>query len=282
MDENSDNRRIDGHSVAPDLTSKIAELVNTDSLSDDTKTHYFRRVNRLITALQSRQINCTPSNLVQLLAEKINEGDISSSTARTDKAAIAFYLADEASSLMAGGDSIDEYEQAYSELKKLSTRLLANTSTKTSGTKLKYFPSEIYEALTDPSQFRYRSVSRQLMVAFLRANMLVGLRPGEWFDADLCTYLHRSADGGYEIAGGKIRSSICLRVKNAKNTHGRANGEYRDLLLDNISSADLAALMHWLEQINNTAKSLENQRQNSPTMKHLIFSIRYSSVCGEL
>lgn len=249
MNDNFENTRIDGHAVAHDLTTKIAELLNSDNLTEDTKSHYVQRVNRLITELQTRQINSTPGALVDLLSERINQGEISSSTARTDKAAIAFYLADEASSVMNQGESIEEYEDAYTALRKLSARLLPNTSTKTSGSKLKYFPQEIFQALTEQSNIRYRSVSRQLMVAFLRANMLVGLRPAEWFDADLCTYLHRTSEGEYELQqDGKIRSSICLRVKNAKNSHGRANGEYRELLLDGISSTDLAAVMHWLEQ----------------------------------
>lgn len=62
----------------------------------------------------------------------------------------------------------------------------------------------------------------RLLALWLTSAVLTGLRPSEWKDATL--------------------SGTILRVKNGKNTNGRANGDYRHLDLSSVPAENFRAL----------------------------------------
>lgn len=62
---------------------------------------------------------------------------------------------------------------------------------------------------------------------WLLGGILCGLRPSEWKDAEIIKY------------GMDDDTHLALKVKNAKNTNGRANGDYRILLLTDLNEDEL-------------------------------------------
>ncbi len=72
---------------------------------------------------------------------------------------------------------------------------------------------------------------------FFKATLVTGLRPEEWRDA---VYLE-------ENLPGINCETPALRVKNAKATNGRAHGEYRHLILTNMSESDINTILLQLQ-----------------------------------
>ncbi len=70
-----------------------------------------------------------------------------------------------------------------------------------------------------------------LLKCFVKANMLVGLRPIEWLEATLMCDIKTK--------------DLIMRVKNAKHTHGRANGSHRTLVLSDIDETETRYLMEY-------------------------------------
>lgn len=97
---------------------------------------------------------------------------------------------------------------------------------KTSATKRKGFPSRdrirVFEVLID-----WNDTHTETLIRWIRATICTGLRPCEWKAAEFVER-HPENDGP------------ALLVRNAKNTHGRANGDARTLLFnDDFSPQDL-------------------------------------------
>lgn len=68
---------------------------------------------------------------------------------------------------------------------------------------------------------------------WLSVGIETGLRPFEWYDAEIISLNH----------------SLHLKVKNAKNTNGRANGPYRHLNLDQVDPTTLGFIRAHLQVI---------------------------------
>ncbi len=97
----------------------------------------------------------------------------------------------------------------------------------TSAHKHKRFPEQDLTAILDHLQ---RSPSRYALtlMLFLRAGLLAGLRPAEWAAAEI------TEEHGF---------SMVLKVRNAKDSHGRAHGPYRHLRWRSMVEADRQAIM---------------------------------------
>jgi hypothetical protein len=243
-------RRIDG-ARAPD---SLIERINTEDgvgegLAQRTREDYARKIGIIANQIEKAGRGpLTPAKLVSHLQELVSKKRIAQSTARSLKAAAIFWIAEEAQNVLAQGGSLSEYEAAYKMIRELSTRELPTRTERTSSTKLKFFSKETLESLAEYAKNNPRAKHAGTLVAFIRANLLVGLRPAEWFGSDFMSYLHRDKQGRYiRTAAGKVQSTIALRVENAKTTHGRGNGDHREILLHGISDNDLAALMHFRE-----------------------------------
>lgn len=256
MTESDSTTRIDG-SQAPDTL--IGRINSEDwvgaNLTAETRRGYARRcliLENQIRAIDGASNTLTPGRMATHLQTLIAQGEIAQSTARTMKAAVLFWLAENAQSLIAnGGEGLAEYENAYTQVRALATNTLPKRTTRTSSPKLKALPKDALEALNQYGARTPRSVNIRLLLAFLNANLLVGLRPEEWFDANLFTYLKPTENGKPPCLG--------LRVRNSKATHGRGNGTHREILLHDIKPHDLAAIMHFLSIV-------DSHRTKNPTL----------------
>lgn len=241
-------KRIDG-ARAP---NSLIERINTgdglgEGLAQRTKEDYARKIGIIETKIKNLgQVQMTPSNLAGYIQHAVEQKKIAQSTARAIKAAAIFWIAEEAQLALAQGKSISEYAEAYAAIRELSTRELPQGTEKTSSKKLKYLSQHTLLALEEFAKTAPRTRHIGPLVAFLRANLLVGLRPIEWFNTEFIHYLHVDGTGKYiRTSTGQLLKTLALRVRNAKSTHGRSNGEYREILLHEISDADLATLMHF-------------------------------------
>lgn len=242
--------RIDGARASDSLIERInTEDGVGEGLAQRTREDYARKMGMIANQIEKAGRGAlTPASLVSHLQELVAKKRVAQSTARSLKAAAIFWIAEEAQNVLAQGGNLSEYEAAYKTIRELPTRELPTRTEKTSSTKLKFFPKATLESLSEYAANTPQAKHAGTLVAFLRANLLVGLRPAEWFGAEFMNYLHREKEGHYSRTGaGRVQSTIALRVENAKTTHGRGNGDHREILLHGISDSDLAALMHFRE-----------------------------------
>lgn len=111
-----------------------------------------------------------------------------------------------------------QYEHAAERLRQESSSGLR----KSMGKKRKEVPTKTWRAIQAELESRqangYRNAGQLLHV--LRATMVTGLRPNEWAFSEITTH----EDTGRDV----------LRVRNSKHTNGRANGEFREMFIDEL------------------------------------------------
>lgn len=249
--------RIDGSHTAETLLAKISSEERVgESLSVRTRDDYTQKISAIARKVKAAgNGELTPQKLVEHLQRLIASEQIAQSTARSMKAAGNFWLAEQAQKLMDKGLSFQAHEEAYQSLRGLTTTALPRKTQRTSSTKLKYFPKATLDSLIEYSNTTKKALNAGTLVAFLKANLLVGLRPDEWFGARFTTYLHRDDTDKYKRGRDqKMTTSIALVVENSKATYGRGNGEHREILLHGVNDGDLATLMHFSEIITSYAK----------------------------
>lgn len=263
-------KRIDGARVSDSLIERInTEDGVGEGLAQRTREDYARKIGMIANQIQkSGRGALTPASLVSHLQELVAKKQLAQSTVRSLKAAAIFWIAEEAQNVLAQGGDLSEYEIAYRDIRDLPTRGLPTRTENTSSTKLRFFPKETLENLSEYAANTPKSKHAGTLVAFLRANLLVGLRPAEWFGAEFINYLHQDQWGRYIRTGeGRVQSTIALRVENAKATHGRGNGDYREILLHGISDSDLATLMHFHEIVQSFASKFSADTPRSVIAK---------------
>lgn len=151
----------------------------------------------------------------------------------------------------------------------------AHLESNTSSRKAKLFDKELYEHLMSS-----RDERTKLLRLFVKINIRLGLRPNEWYSARLInsTYFTHLVNGAIDprsaptygldkrlskydkqfikqsryflaplypdISHNYVSASKrpVLVVKNSKNSHGRANGSYRYILLDALPKIDMRQL----------------------------------------
>lgn len=163
--------------------------------------------------------------------------------------------------------------------------LMANTSAR----KAKLFDEELLGVLLKGDEPRLH-----LLRLFLQVNIVLGLRPNEWYSCKVITSKEMdeikkaremavgntmnasSGDATYikqslallELTYAGIESSVAridddakvLAVKNSKDSHGRANGSYRYILLDRMSNADMERLNSLIELLHHKNESVAKSR----------------------
>lgn len=245
--------RIDGSQASESLFERINTEDGVGSgLAQRTREDYARKMGIVANQIEKAgKGRLTPVSLIEHMNGLIENKKIAQSTARALKAAAIFWLAEEAQSLLAQNLDLSEYEKAYTEIRALSTKELPHRTEETSSTKLKFFPKQALESLVEYAIKTPQATNTGSLIAFLKANLLVGLRPAEWFNVSFFNYLYRDKNGNY-ISNklGGTKTAIAMTVENAKTTHGRSNGESREILLHDISDENLATLMHMQELIN--------------------------------
>lgn len=240
------SKRVDGSKTPQTLNERISgeEWVGA-GLQPKSRNDYARKIAMLVSQIQQADNNdreVTPARMARHLAGRIEQGEIAQSTARSLKAAVLFWIAEGAQAVIAqGSNGYDEYDQAYTTVRNLNTKALPKRTSQTSSPKLKSLSREVLDILERYGETTPGVVYVGPLLAFLRANLLVGLRPEEWFDASMFSYLGTKGTSSQRCLG--------LRIRNSKNSYGRANGPYREILLHSISAADLATILHLLEVV---------------------------------
>lgn len=195
--------------------------------TEDTKRKYLERAQQLINRslieldLDSEEELDLRQFVVWLTETKKN---ISRSTWRQYKSSVVFYL-----------ESLENNEEAIEAIdyiKNITSEGSLKTTEKTSSLKLKKIPYEDWVKLDSYLKTSNNKWHSQLS-DWLRASIITGLRPVEWKGAYLTEHDGKTA----------------LKVLNAKNTNGRAHGEYRTLLLEELVPEDLISIKNHLNNI---------------------------------
>lgn len=203
------------------------------TISEKTKQDYLKRAENMVKriAKEKGKSEIDVYEMVMWLID--NAHTINKNSFRLYKASILYYLYDhlntkqsiEAADYLVNFDSGNSYKK----------------SNKTSSKKSKKIRKDDLEIL-----IQYLNQENNKWDSYIKtwilSGILCGLRPIEWQDAELS--LHTS--GQY-----------ILKIKNAKNTNGRANGDYRTLLLDRLSENEISIIKQQLYNIKSFA-SLEN------------------------
>ncbi len=122
--------------------------------------------------------------------------------------------------------------EALAYLKQVNCEGALRETNRTSSQKLKKFTLEDWEKLDNYFQEK-QAKWHDALRAWLRSSLITGLRPVEWKNTIFIVHDDKPA----------------LKVMNAKNTNGRGNGEYRTLILENLTLEDLKDIKKHLSNI---------------------------------
>ena len=108
------------------------------------------------------------------------------------------------------------------------SNIVTRTSHKTSAMKEKKLPEEHFEKISAYLQFGSRSKLAPLLIEWMQATLLTGLRPIEWRATDIDTFVD---DNG--------KKWTWLYVLNAKATNLRANGKVRTIDISDLDESNI-------------------------------------------
>lgn len=251
----NETRRIDGSKAPGGLLERLS--LEDDGLLPSTISRYTRLIERQQAEITAKFGALSAPNLARHLEGQIAAGLISQATARLYRAAALFWIAENARPLLNSGRDFSQQESAFDQIAHLDLRGLPKRTERTSSPKTKHFREELIDRIIRDSDSGRQSKYLARLVAFLRANLLVGLRPAEWFSARSSNYALRDAQGRALMREGKQVQVPSLLVMNAKHTHGRANGAVRELLLHGAEIEQLATLKHFMEMVEDYQEGLE-------------------------
>lgn len=251
-------------------------------LEDSTQMDYQRKFDINFSKFAHLPIVEALTATINDLFERFNQAELSQATFRIYRASLCYGIASyyeqwrknelnsDISESLSTAVLNDLYQQAIRKVETADEEALYEKKAETSALKAKRFDQGFYEYLVNIPK---KSLTRQprkpkpipgisleyekpiriidLLKSFVKANMLVGLRPIEWHEAifmcDIAT------------------QNLVMRVKNAKHSHGRANGEYRNLVLTEINEQETSFLMEYfcLYQVSLERKALDFLYKNS-------------------
>lgn len=244
-------------------------LLKYNNLGDSTQLDYQRKFDHNFVKFSHLPLRDALSQTIDDLFNRLNFGEITYSTFRIYRASICFGVAsfyeqwrlNKLEENQLSQFSLMVFNELYQKaIKKVEEHAeLRNVDTKvyeTSSLKAKRFDQSFYLYLIrQPKEkenlrrfnnnkklnnldFTYSGNIKviDLLRLFVKANMLVGLRPIEWLGATLFCNLETK--------------SLQMNVINAKNTHGRANGESRTLCLNDITDTNSQFLLDYLVLFN--------------------------------
>lgn len=247
-----------------------------ESLSPTTLDTYHRR---LSAAAKRQSVEGLHALTAELLTKDYRErhatGAMSRGTARLDRAAFLYWIAAHAQGEWeSGGENFDRLEAAYQELYSYDSHTLPSRTSATSSPKAKIFPDEAVRIL-ESALSKWKSKPLQLAVLFVRANLIVGLRPVEWLDANFLSYLHTDPFGGYYTTpDGKLMSTPAMVVGNAKTSTLRGNGEARTILLPKDDPEALKRIAAWMQEIRRFGDAFDGAGDFSQRLEILFKSMR--------
>lgn len=167
---------------------------------------------------------------------------------------------------------------------------MAHLRSNTSSRKAKLFDESLLNILLSGNEPRL-----DLLRMFLRVNIILGLRPNEWYSCKIITaeemerlknqsnspldrHINASSEDAtfikqslafLELPYPGIESSIkipsdnasVLVVKNSKDSHGRANGSFRYILLDKMDDENLEQVHSLISMLHKRNESVAKERE---------------------
>lgn len=242
--------------------SILAYLEREDCITNTTHLKYTKEFYVMLKGALKVNDNNLKRSLEALYIEyesKAITGQIAHSTFKTYRAFIIYGYSRIYNKLVNGeisdqdiDDGLDELFISDLYLKMLSVEYFYNENKpkRTSELKAKYFEKTFYNYLIRESELKKASSSRigeydLLLYAFVDANLILGLRPVEWFNTSFCC----------AVKGPKL----IMRVLNGKSTHGRANGKIRSLILDGLTEVDKAKVFNFWNMLNKFSNKFASQ-----------------------
>lgn len=188
-----------------------------------------------ITQLDYRQF------VIWFLDNRIN---LHKNSYRVYKNAILYYLVYEVKTT--------EALKAANHLVRFMSDLSYVKSDKTSAKKLKRIPKEDLGKMLDYLD-KDDNKWNPYIKHWLLSGILCGLRPIEWKNAEIINY----------------NDQIALKVKNAKHTNGRSNGEFRIILLTSLNGEELSLIKQQIYNVRNFDKIGQYERFYNDCVKQL-------------
>ena len=210
------------------MINDVLENFYENSKEEDTKQKYIARAKQLIKRAK-RELGLYEDEeldvrqLVVWLHE--HKKNIKPSCWRQYKNSVVYYL------------EIFEYDQqaaieALEYIKDITSMGCVSYSEKTSSLKLKKISFEDWQKL-DTYLNNKNNKWHEELICWLRASIITGLRPVEWKNTQF--FIH---DG-----------KPALKILNAKRTNGRAHGENRTLVLEDVSENDILTIKTHLNNV---------------------------------
>lgn len=201
------------------------EIITT---SDKTKQDYLKKVEQLIKKIK-RENNVDIVDERLLVAWLLNHREnINKNTFRYYKSAILYYLTD----IIATDIAIE----SANHLNKFTSEMSYKKSNKTSAKKSKKINQEdlikIFDYM-DKNESKWNVYVKNWLIA----GILCGLRPSEWINSELIL--------------NNETNVYSLYVKNAKNSNGRANGDFRTIVLTDVTEDEINIIRQHMYDIKN-------------------------------
>lgn len=140
----------------------------------------------------------------------------------------------------------EEAEEALRDLEAAQYRAerRADRITLTSARKMKGFPEKEFRIIKSYLEERIRSVWARPLINWMIAGMATGLRPVEWWGAELIEI--NPEEVGLPSSHGSLPA---LRVRNAKHTNQRAHGILRTVPLKHVTPEEMRAIIAHLRTV---------------------------------
>lgn len=188
-----------------------------------------------------------PLQLAVWVDEKRKSGIYSKSTFRTHKSCVMCYIERLPEAAKNKYEAIDFLSGCYND---------GSPKTKikrTSARKLKGFKNDDLATLL-AWLTTHSGKWNALCAMWLKSTVLTGLRPSEWANAQLIEYEISDSDLGVltesaVLAKTALEKTTALRVLNGKNSNGRANGDYRTIVLAHLEQAEIEMITKFVASI---------------------------------
>lgn len=207
-------------------------VADTDmDLAESSKSRYDELVERLFSIATEK----TPQALVDAFESKLNDQKniLAPSSAFSYSAAVKYWLRKKAKANYERGLEFEVYEVAHTRVENLDIPRLTQ---KPEEQVTKSFNEQILLKLIGTNKSQLRTLT-----LFLKANLMVGLRPVEWADVSFFSE--------YDPQRAKKTGQLGLSIKNAKVSKERGNGEFREIILHNIRADQLSVLREYREVV---------------------------------
>ena len=239
----------------------------SNNRTEDTNQKYRNRV-YFLSRQAMKQLNVTEIDARQLVMWFLDKRtEYSRNTFRQYKAALMFTL-NEANDV-ASIEAVEYLAHCYDVLSLQKGRF-------SSSNKAKYITDEQLDKIEKYFTEREEngiSYARETLI-FLLSGLLTGLRPVEWCQAEIIVCPLENSD----------KKVLTLKVKNAKSTNKRSNGEYRFINIQHLNEEQISLLREQITLVQSAYHAdayklyYENCKTSMTEMNKVIFPERKKKI----